>query len=221
MLDILMSFIAPHYCSGCGLVGSSLCDNCKYDIIDELKSTCLLCKRPCGSAGVCKQCSGVFERAWCVGNRDGVLQRLVGLYKFERMRSAYRVLGDLILDRLPDLPFNTVLVPVPTVSGHIRERGYDHMRLIAKYIARRRKLSVSYVLYRKTQTKQRQASAKQREAQARRAFGVKGGLDSKQTYLLIDDVVTTGSTIKYAAKALRAAGAKHIWVAVIARQTLD
>lgn len=221
MLDILMSFIAPHYCSGCGLVGSSLCDNCKYDIIDELKSTCLLCKRPCGSSGVCKQCSDVFERAWCVGNRDGVLQRLVGLYKFERMRSAYRVLGDLILDRLPDLPFNTVLVPVPTVSGHIRERGYDHMRLIAKYIARRRKLSVSYVLYRKTQTKQRQASAKQREAQARRAFGVKGSLDSNQTYLLLDDVVTTGSTIKYAAKALRAAGAKHIWVAVIARQTLD
>lgn len=221
MLDILMSFIAPHYCSGCSLVGSPLCDNCKYDISDEVKDVCLLCGKPCGEAGVCKQCSAVFKRVWVVGRRDGILQRLIGLYKFERVRSVYKVLGDLITNQLPDLPADTIIVPVPTVSSHIRERGYDHMRLIAKYIAKRKGLSVAYGLQRMTHTKQRQATARQRESQASRAFGVKGKLDGDKNYLLVDDVVTTGATIRYASKALRAAGAKHIWVAVIARQTLD
>jgi len=40
-------------------------------------------------------------------------------------------------------------------------------------------------------------------------------------YLLVDDVMTTGSTLKYAARALKQAGASQVWVAVIARQTLD
>lgn len=217
-----MSFIAPHYCSGCGRIGSPLCDNCKYDIIDELKSVCLLCHKPCGEAGVCNTCKVTCERAWCVGERAGILQRLVGLYKFERMRSAHKALGNLLIDKLPELPGDTIIVPVPTVASHIRERGYDHLALIAKYVAKHGgRLAYRPVLYRQTHTKQRQATAKQRELQAKSAFGVREALDSEPTYLLIDDVVTTGSTIKYAAKALRSAGAKHIWVAVIARQTLD
>lgn len=40
-------------------------------------------------------------------------------------------------------------------------------------------------------------------------------------YLIVDDVMTTGATIKYASRTLRDAGAKHIWVAIIARQTLN
>lgn len=221
MIDTLMSFIAPHYCSGCDRIGTLLCDNCKYDIANDADMVCLLCQKLCGQSGVCKSCQKVYEQAWVVGRRTGVLQRVVGLYKFERMRSGYRTLGDLLLDKLPDLPKSIIIVPVPTVPSHMRERGYDHMALISKYVAKRRKLAYQPVLYRKTQTKQRQATAKQREMQAKTAFGVKTRLDSKLTYLLMDDVVTTGSTIKYAAKALRSAGAKHIWVAVVARQMLD
>ncbi|NTW61890.1 hypothetical protein HGB25_00520, partial [Candidatus Saccharibacteria bacterium] len=79
-----------------------------------------------------------YDKAWVVGQRDGVLQRLVGLYKFERAKSAYKVLGDLILDILPDLPPETVIVPIPTTPSRIRERGYDHMLLVARYIAKKR-----------------------------------------------------------------------------------
>ena len=75
-----------------------------------------------------------------VGERNGTLQRLVGLYKFERTRLAYKQLGDLLNDVLPDLPTETVIVPVPTTPSRIRERGYDHMLLIAKHLARSRGL---------------------------------------------------------------------------------
>jgi predicted amidophosphoribosyltransferase len=162
-----------------------------------------------------------YDRAWFVGERVGVLQRLIGLYKFERARARFIPLRDLLSRRLPDFPNNVIVVPVPTVAGHIRERGYDHTLLIAKGFAKKRKLELERLLYRKTNTKQRQSSAGKREIQAKSAFGVRGIIDPNNIYLIIDDVVTTGATIKYAAKTLRRAGAKQVWVAVIARQTLD
>lgn len=221
MVDKLLSFIAPHHCCGCDKVGSLLCDNCKYNINSESKMVCVVCHKPAGSMWLCNTCRAPYERVWVVGPREGALQRLIGLYKFERAKSAYKVLGDLLLKTLPELPPETVIVPVPTVSAHIRERGYDHMLLIAKYVARVRDLKCQQLLIRNTNTKQRQATARQRTAQAKQAFGVNGAINSSIPYLLIDDVITTGATIEYAAKTLRNAGAKHVWVAVIARQILD
>jgi predicted amidophosphoribosyltransferase len=84
-----------------------------------------------------------------------------------------------------------------------------------------RGLSCQQVLKRKTNTKQRHASAKQRAIQARQAFHIKDMIDIETPYLIIDDVITTGATIRYAAQAFVDAGAKHVWVAAIARQTLD
>ena len=182
---------------------------------------CIVCGRPTGRTWLCNTCRLPYERVWVVGERDGTLQRLIGLYKFERARLAYKALGDLLLETLPELPADTVIVPVPTTPGRIRERGYDHMLLIAKYIAKARDLRCEQLVYRKTNTKQRQATARQRATQAKQAFAVRNGVNEGTPYLLIDDVVTTGATIKYASYALRDAGAKHVWVAVIARQTLD
>lgn len=221
MLEGALSFIAPHHCCGCDKIGGLLCDNCKYNINSEPKMFCIACCRPTGHMWLCNTCRVPYERAWVVGERDGVLQRLVGLYKFERAQSAHRDLGDLILGVLPELPADTVIIPVPTTSGRIRERGYDHMLLIAKYVAKVRGLECKQLVRRKTDTKQRQSTAKQRAIQAKRAFVVHDRIDAHRPYLLIDDVVTTGATIKYAARALRDAGAKHVWVAVIARQTLS
>lgn len=220
MLDDILSIIAPHHCCGCDKIGGLLCGNCKYNINLESKIVCVVCQRPTVNTWLCSTCKAPFEKAWVVGERDGVLQRLVGLYKFERTKSAYKSLGDLILGALPELPPETVIVPVPTTSARIRERGYDHMLLIAKYVAHERGLRCQQLVQRQTDTKQRQSTARQRLAQAKRAFVVRGDVDADTPYLLIDDVVTTGATIRYASKALRDAGAKHVWVAVVARQVL-
>jgi len=220
MLDTLLSFIAPHYCCGCDKIGGLLCGNCKYNIISESKMVCIVCHRPTSNMWLCKTCTVPYERVWVVGERDGILQRLVGLYKFERAKSAYKPLADLLLALLPELPANTVVVPIPTTSNRIRERGYDHMLLIAKYVARARGLKCQPLIYRKTNTKQRQATAKQRVIQAKQAFEVRDKIDESIPYLIIDDVVTTGATIRYASQALRDAGAEHVWVAIVARQTM-
>lgn len=220
MFDRPLSFIAPHYCCGCDEIGGLLCNNCKYNIISEPNMFCVVCARPTARMCLCESCRVPYEKAWIVGKREGVLQRLIGLYKFERAVEAHKVLSDLLLGVLPELPPETIIVPVPTTSARIRERGYDHMLLIARYIAKNRSLECQQLVSRKADTKQRQASASQRARQAKRAFEVRGKIDINRPVLLIDDVVTTGSTVKYSAKALRDAGAKHVWIAVLARQPL-
>jgi predicted amidophosphoribosyltransferase len=60
-----------------------------------------------------------------------------------------------------------------------------------------------------------------RRVQAREAFGVRTPIDSEVTYLLVDDIYTTGSTVEFASLALKGAGARTVFVAVVARQPLD
>jgi ComF family protein len=156
-----------------------------------------------------------------VARRAAVLEKLINAYKFENAIAAHRFLGDLLLARLPDLPANVVIVPVPTINSHIRQRGYDHMRLIAKYVARRRGVRSASLLRRRTTTRQRDASRADRERQATEAYIVAGRIDPAVPYLIIDDVATTGATLRHAARVLREAGAETIWVAAVARQPLD
>jgi ComF family protein len=172
-------------------------------------------------SGLCANCHLPYERGWCVAPRRDQLQRLINSFKFTNARAAYRPLADLLHDHLPELPSNVRIIPVPTVSAHIRQRGYDHMLLIARRLGRQRRLRVDTSLQRATSTMQRGAGKRQRTQQAKVAFTCSRPLDPDAIYLLIDDVVTTGATVKYAAQTLRDAGATTIWVASISRQPLD
>lgn len=222
MFDTILSYIAPHHCSGCDISGTLLCDNCKYDIISEPFLQCAACgKNGAGRNGLCSQCRVPYTRAWCVSARQDHLQRLIDNFKFTNAKSAYIPLAKLLDDYLPDLPPGTVIVPVPTANSHIRQRGYDHMLLVAKQLGKLRGLPIDTSLQRATDTQQRSASAQQRIENAKSAFVCRETLDPAKNYLLIDDVITTGATVKYADIALKNAGAEMVWVASISRQPLD
>lgn len=220
MIEGLLQFIAPHLCINCQKIGSLLCDNCKYDIISESFDRCIACLQA-SATGICNHHKLPYAQAWCVGERRDSLQKLIGTYKFQNARAAHRILATLLDERLPQLPLDTVIVPVPTVSSHIRERGYDHIDLIAKRLSKLRQIPVERLINRVTQTTQRHTSRAERSRQATQAFALNKPTDRKKHYLIIDDVATTGSTIKQVATLLKQAGATNIWVAVIARQPLD
>lgn len=150
-----------------------------------------------------------------------ILEELLDAYKFEHVRAAHRIFAELLDEALPILPPETVVVPLPTIAPHIRQRGYDHTRLIARTFAKRRKLRVETDLRRVGKSKQLGASRRERTQQAKSAYRVTKKLDDAVPYLLLDDVFTTGASLHYAAEALRGAGAREVWVAVIARQPLD
>lgn len=220
ILDNLLSVVAPHLCSGCGRTGTTICDNCKYDINNEPYLGCILCDKQ-SNIGVCKNHNAAFHQAWVVGVRSGALQRLIGGFKFQNMKASSFDLATLLHTRLPPLPRNSVIIPIPSSREHIRERGYDHMLLIAKDLARLRHLPVQRLLVRNNNLVQHRTGRKNRLLQAKTAFRIEGKVDPDSTYIIIDDVVTTGATIIQAAHVLRKAGATTIWVAATSRQPLD
>lgn len=220
MINKLMQIIAPHYCYGCAKVGTVLCHECKYDISETSSDACLVCSRP-ARAGICNDCRSTYDRAWYVGDREGALRDLIDAFKFERVASASESLASLLDERLPVLPDGTIIVPVPTIASHIRQRGYDHTLRIARELARLRSLRVSPLLRHVGSNVQRGKSKRVRLEQAETSYHCPTSLNPDRTYLLIDDIVTTNATLRSCAAELRRAGARHVWVAVVARQALD
>jgi ComF family protein len=107
---------------------------------------------------------------------------------------------------------------IPTVDKHIRERGFDHARLLAKTVAKQRRTIAVPLLVRYTQTTQLGASKVVRMKNMTHAFGIKPNttLNGKHV-VLIDDVITTGATILAAARVLKDAGAARVTVVAVAR----
>jgi tRNA-specific 2-thiouridylase len=105
-----------------------------------------------------------------------------------------------------------VLVPLPTIRRHIRERGFDHILKICSKMDR----ITERIIVRVNNSAQVGASVAQRKSQALSAYLAKEcNLDKK--YLLVDDVWTTGSSMLAACEAMRKVGAKNLAIAVIAR----
>ena len=221
MIDKALSYIAPHHCYVCRETGLVICDNCKYNIINDSFEACIGCGKVAQRNGVCGTCRVPYSRAWVVDTYKGPIGEAIKGMKIVAIREVATVLGDMLAETLPSLPAETIIVPVPTLRSHVRQRGFDHTRILATTVAKRLHVPVECTLRRVGRSMQRGATAVRRRRQAKGAFRVDEKLDPDKIYLLIDDVVTTGSTVAEASKRLREAGASEVWVAVLARETLD
>ncbi len=221
MRKTLSNLLAPHYCCSCGEIGAILCSYCKYNIVSEPHDSCVVCGHPVGpKSQLCDACRPPYVRAWCVGRRDEGLRAVIDALKFERTRAAYVPLAELLDEVLPVIPNDVIVVPVPTLTHHKRVRGYGHTELVARAFASKRGLSYVEALTRRSRHVQRGASRAQRIAQAKEAY-TPAVVQKGQTYLLVDDVYTTGATFEYAARALIAGGAGQVWIAALSRQPLE
>lgn len=184
-----------------------------------MQNRCFGCMIP-STHGVCLLCAPKvpFSHFYMIGDRKDELEQLLNDLKFTRTYRAYTSLSQLFDACLPELPTNTTVVPIPTIPKHVRIRGYDHTDLIAGSFSKIRKLKKQQLLRRKTNTVQLGANARLRRLQADCAYECPSRLHSKATYLLLDDIATTGSTLVAAAHCLKRAGAQTIIAAVIARQ---
>ena len=119
-----------------------------------------------------------------------------------------------------------VLVPLPTIRKHIRERGFDHtLRLcfeLENFLQKRlaklgMKVEYEDLLVRKNKTVQVGKEKKERMKQAEKAYGIREGIkiESKTLYVLVDDVTTTGASLVAAKKILQA---DQVWAAVLMKE---
>lgn len=223
-----LDVVCPPFCMGCGRLGSIICECCKKDMkrICKLKEKWWLDKdcsvksvsaikkddsNPTNDANEYCDWNGL----WAVGERKGLLDELIKRYKYDSSRNISGVMAGLIADVIPFLDEKVVIVPLPTIRKHIRERGFDHTLVLAKKLARMRGWKYEIVLARKGKAVQVGANMEQRKVQAREAYEVVGKIDEKKSYVLLDDVLTTGASMCAGLELMRRAGAKKVYGAVM------
>lgn len=223
----LLDLLCPYTCRGCGQLGEVICGCCKKNLLGREGMICPLCKKCFAESGEnvaikkCPECDLGFEMVAVGGWREDVLARLIKDYKYKSVRAAGDCLVDLLdiaLERagIEDFGDNVVVVPLPTIGKHVRQRGFDHTLDLAKKLARRRGWKCERILRRAVDTVQVGAKMATRREQAMKAYEAVGELNENMYYLLIDDVWTTGASVKGAACVMGAAGAKKLLVAVVA-----
>lgn len=218
MLEPFIALLAPHCCLICGSEGALVCDFCLPDAFDHVPERCYVCMTLTQDATVCTKCRKGLKHVWVRTQYDGIAKQLVHHLKFERAKAAASLIASELDEVLPYLPPGTVVTYVPTATKRIRIRGYDQARLIAQQLAKRRGLSCQPLLKRIGQERQVGSGRAARIAQALHEYGALRIATVPSSVLLIDDIVTTGSTIESCAKVLRAAGVQEINAAVFAQK---
>lgn len=221
IFDTVLGVIAPHSCIGCGNEGVVLCRECAAEKLPFIKvDICFLCGKPSAHFKVCTKCatSGTPQHVWVVAEYKELAKELIATFKFEYARGAAVIVARHMDNMLPYFAEPPVLVFVPTVPAHIRERGFDHAALLAKELARIRIWHYEPVLARQNKKQQHGATKIARIAQIKGAFRVKNDqVVAGKHVLLLDDVTTTGATLLECTKMLKKAGAARVDAVVFAR----
>lgn len=210
----LFDLLCPHFCRGCGRLGRPLCECCKNDIIQSRINYCPACHKP--NNGKCKDCELPFDKFFMVGWRDTIIGELVEEYKYQSIKDVSNDLAEILDIVIPRLDGEVVIIPLPTINKHIRERGFDHTKTIARKLARKRGYKVKSVLIRTKNTVQVGSNSEQRKKQAKEAFRLVGEIKENTTYLLLDDIWTTGASMIAAAELIKNSGAEKILGMVVA-----
>jgi ComF family protein len=157
---------------------------------------------------------------WCAayGIYEGVLEKLLQAMKYERHDFLDQTLATLLEETLRtrgDLAFDA-LVPVPMHPAKERRRGYNQSDLLARALAPHAGIPVRPLLAKKLD-RGRQASLTRRErvVNVRNTFAATGA--EGLSILLIDDICTTGETLRACAKELLARGAKRVCALTVAK----
>ena len=223
----------PRSCAGCGgpVDGQDgyVCSDCLMAIVPVTEPFCAHCGDPIdGQAGksftcsLCVKSAPAFDLARSAARFRGPLRPLLHQFKYAE---ATHLSGDLtrLLAACVETHYDPVQVDmiafVPLFHRRERERSYNQARLLAERLGRRYDRPVLRGL-----TRVRDTGTQTRLHMAERVENVKGAFVVTEprwvegkTFLLIDDVMTTGATLREVAASLKAAGAWRVLVATVAR----
>lgn len=218
MLEQIISFIAPHQCLHCDREGTLLCPEAQQ-LLSPARTKCYLCSKTLPAGLLCIGCEpdSPLEYVIAATTYESYAKQLVAKLKFERANAAANPMACVMSAYIPKVSAGTVLVHVPTASVRIRSRGYDQAALLARRLSRLAHLPRASLLLRSGQQRQLGQTRVQRQKQLAGAFHVLlPSVCQNRSFLLIDDVFTTGSTIESAARVLKNAGAKQVGALVFA-----
>lgn len=226
IVESLISVLAPAVCIGCEAEGSGLCEACIASEIVEYGERCWRCSALSPGCRTCIHCRwfGGPRCVWVTTNYEELAARAIKAYKFQHKRYLAQDIAKLMAETF--LAYNQnlakanyLVAPLPTATKRVRDRSFDHTALVAKTISRRLKLDFQPILGRLGQDSQVGSYRPARLKQLDNKFFVKRpGIVVGRNILLIDDVLTTGGSLRAAVKTLRAAGAKHVDALIFAKK---
>jgi len=227
--SFLLDTLFPPTCLLCGAPGSGdldLCEGCA-GALPWNRHCCARCALPFDGAelegalcGACQRRAPPYERCLAALRYETPVPSLVGAAKFRGRMNAVRVLGQLLARSVQAAgePLPEVLVPVPLHRRRLAERGYNQALEIARVVARQFELPLEPGCCDRGVATLPQAGLDEgsRRRNIRGAFRARSPLGLHHL-AIIDDVVTTGSTVEELARVLRRAGAGPIQVWALAR----
>lgn len=212
-----------------------ICVGC-IKLLSKAKVSCSLCgkalqaaalhtdvfagKRDFLKCGECQKTPPEFEQLIYASYYQYPIDQWVMALKFGNQLAFSRLIADCLMPFLSGLSNTIPLIPVPLHKNRLKTRGYNQAYEIARQISKIKGNPVinNTLIRHKNTAMQAELKESQRAANVRAAFSINQPVNAKQV-LLIDDVYTTGHTIKSCAKVLKKAGVEKIIVAVFARSS--
>jgi len=231
--EFVLDLIFPKECLGCGKENTYLCRQCYEKIALNKNFYCALCKRESDLAKICLFCQkeSALSAIWVAADyNNDILQALIHNLKYKYLEDLSQVLADLIIKYLEEQKIfqhfeinneNTIITPVPLHNKRLLLRGFNQSDLLAEKISSFYKIKKLNLLNRKINThSQIELKRKERQQNVKAAFifNANESLDKNKKIILMDDVVTTGSTLNECAKVLSENGFEEIYGLVIAQR---
>jgi ComF family protein len=229
LLDPFLSLLYPPRCLVCRALGEcGLCARCLAQIVPVEPPFCRTCGHPFSPEGGCASCAArrpAFTRSRSLGAYDGILRVAIHQLKYRDRPQLATPLGQALAVSartqaadLNGLRFDALL-PVPMHPIRRRLRGYNQSERLAKIVATELVLPLWNDALRRTHPTSPQVGldAAARRTNLQGAFTVlRPEVVAGKTLLLIDDVITTGSSLHECALVLKAAGAQAVFALTLA-----
>lgn len=220
----LLDIIFPKRCLGCGKFGKYFCDQCSPTIrvIEEWETVCPMCERPAFAGMTHPRCKTAHSLDGLTSffHYDSIVKEAVKTLKYRLVTDLAEEFIYLISPNLPIIP-SSILVPIPLHGFRYRDRGFNQAEVLGKLLADRLHIPMRTDILRRVKKIAPQVEVKDRKERLKNMKGVfsinNSELISHKSVVLLDDVFTTGATMRAAGETLKRAGAKHVWAVTMAR----
>ncbi len=213
-----------NYCGKEQIYKYGICKECYDQLKKPEGDRCEICMDRINTEGLCAACfkkKPAYKKLFCGFIYHGPLKKMIIRFKASNKRYMKYPFSDIALDVIPKEIFDklTLITAVPSSAHRLWDRGYNQARLVAEELSQKTGVPYKDTLIRLKDTKTSKLNKEERlksiKDQYYFACSVLG-----ETVLLIDDVCTTGSTLRECAKMLKKAGAEEIYCFTVARTEL-